>query len=465
MPVVEDPPVVTTNSLGGLRRTGSYSAGGFLRPPVEHWRRQIQSGIAAPPIVHEGAVLVGTVGGRILSLHGGSGAVGWEYSVGETIAATPVAAADTVYVVDVLGRLHAIDAMTGRSRWTRDVQGSVATSPGVTRNRIFVLSDSAMTVFDRESGDIERTLPVHDARSFAVDGGVAYLALSGGTVLAFADGEELWRAETGAQWRAGPVVLDETLLLAASDGRLVALSRADGSAVGEAEESVDVVPNGVAAADLVYAAASDGLLRAYSVEDLTAKWSFRGLTGYVGPPTIAGSVVYAVSYLGEVTAVDAADGTHVFAFDTGIRAVGHVVPTEKGIFVAGEDGGLALLAPGNELDQPADPRREAGDVVRIPVGETVTRPVPSDRDILLFAPDRNGTYQVSLPDQSSVEMVVDLYDSDGVKITSNLDKVSLEATLTHRLDSGEEYVLEVYPVRDGLSGLSYSIEISVLRRE
>lgn len=464
-PVVEESPVVTTNSFGGLRRTSSYSDGGFVNPPAEYWRRSVQSGIAAPPVVHEGSVLVATVSGQILSIHSGSGAVGWVYAVGEAVAVPPVAAADAVYAVDVRGGVHAIDAMTGLSKWVRDVDGSVATSPGVTRNRLFVVSESSLTVFDRESGEIERTFPVEGARNFAVDGGVTYLALTEGTVLAVVDGEELWRATTGSRWRAGPILLDDTLLVASADGRIVAFSRDDGGVTSTTEKPVDVVPNGIAAADLMVAASADGLLRAYSPGDLTVRWSYRGVSGFVGAPSIVGSVVYAVSYLGEVAAVSAADGVPLFSFDTGTRAVGSVIPTEEGILVSGEDGTFVLLAPGNDREQPAGPSQDTGGVVRLPVGESLTREVPSERDLFLFAPGRDGTYQIRLPDQASVEMVVDLYDSDGVQIASNLDKVALESTLTHRLTAGEEYLLEAYPVRDGLSGRRYSIEVSSLRQD
>jgi hypothetical protein len=104
-------------------------------------------------------------------------------------------------------------------------------------------------------------------------------------------------------------------------------------------------------------------------------------------------------------------------------------------------------------------------VLPVTVGRELRRPVPESRDLLILEAPRDGTYEFALPLQSTVEMVVDVYDSEGIEIASNLDKVSLAASFTHRLSADEEYLLEVYPVRADLVGQEYALAVTLLRAE
>ena len=463
-PRTDVPTVVTSNYLGDLRRTASYSVSGFSRPPVVYGRTALPGAVIASSVAHEGNVLAATVSGQLLSIHAGTGVIGWSYEVGESVAATPVAAADSAYVLDVGGTVHAVDAATGRQRWTRSLGAIVSAAPGITRSRLFVLSSEALVLIDRESGEIETTVPISDGQSFAVARGIAFVARRDGSIVAVdtADGGRHWTAAGPERLRAGPVVIDGAVFVGFAGGIIHRLDGETGEVAAEATLGSGATPVGIAAGTQIYVADVRGSVYALSPEDLTELWSYEGTIGYSGPPSVVDGLVYLATDLGEVLALSP-DGRVVFSDDVGAGLVGGLLPVQDGLIALGERGELILLGPGGEVAAQPESREETGDFVGLRVDEAVTRPVPSSQDLYIFSPPQDGTYQLVLPDQESVEMVVDLYDSDGVELQSNLDKVSLAPTLTVRLEGEARYIIEAYPVRDGLAGRTYTIQVTLLR--
>jgi outer membrane protein assembly factor BamB len=416
------------------------------------------------------AFYIGTIGGQVVRLHAGSGTIEWTYPVGDSIASSPVVAEDTVYVFDVTGKLHTIDRNTGTGEWSQTVAGPISYSPGITRNALYVLSDSGLlSVIDRETRSLELELEVGGAAvaAFAVDGGTIYHTDGSTTVVArsSADGSELFRNNGATALRAGPVVAEDYIVLAYADGTIALVDRVTGDIVRETAGPSGISPGGLAMADDLFVTTVDGAVHAYSLPDLTAIWRHEGPSGYPGPVSVAGGLVYALSGMGELYCIDATDGVELYRFDTGVRTSAPATPIDAGVLVVGETGSVQLLVPGGgETPQPVD-ESESGGITQIELGTALTRPVPQDRDLLIFAPERTGTYEIRLPSQGDVEMIVDVFDSQGAQVASNLDKVSLDSTFAYRFQGDQEYLFQVQPVREGLAGQTYTMEVHLLRDE
>lgn len=463
-PPAQPAPIRTANALGGLERTSYYNVRGITVIPKEVWRYELGASILNAPLVDGGTVVAATATGALVSIH--AGAVEWVYRAGEAIVAPPVAAGDSVYVVDIAGAVHAVERSSGAAQWTVRLTGPVSMAPGVTREALYALSDGGVLyVLERETGKVRIEVETVRNAGFAVNGGVVYLAGADGSVVArsASDGGLIWQHGRDVSLRAGPVVVDEWVVVAFSDGVVQLLDKLSGTVSAEIDNAGDVSPYGLAAGESLYVATTDGRLHSYSLPGLRASWTYHAVSGYTGPVGVSREVVYAVTDFGDLSGISIPDGTELFRYDTGLKAIGPPTPVDGGILIAGEDGLVVRLEPG-DLDV-APPEQAAAGIVRVSTDQPVTRPVPGERDILVFTPERGGTYEIRLPNQGEVEMIVDVFDEDGAELGSNLDKVSLDSNLSVRMQAGTNHILEVYPVRTGMTEHTYTLKVVLLRDE
>jgi len=101
------------------------------------WRVPVPEGIASPPLLDTGWVLIGTRQGRVLALHADDGRTLWAAEVGAPVTVRPFAAASGAYVSVSDGRVVSLNITDGTVRWER----RVGESPGdllVLEDRLFV---------------------------------------------------------------------------------------------------------------------------------------------------------------------------------------------------------------------------------------------------------------------------------------------------------------------------------------
>lgn len=149
----------------------------------------------------------------------------------------------------------------------------------------------------------------------AVDGEVAYVANHGGDVVAFsiADGQQLWRRDTGHKLLSGPTVAGDAVLVGTRDGRLLALSAKDGHTLWQANVSSEVIAAPAAYNGVVVVRTQDGRVVAYQLDNGDRLWtverSVPNLTMRgAAAPVIAAGRVYAGLDNGEVLALNLKTG-------------------------------------------------------------------------------------------------------------------------------------------------------------
>jgi outer membrane protein assembly factor BamB len=201
----------------------------------------------ASPSVTTGAVLVPYSSGEVYALRPESGRVLWSDSLVSLtrteglaslsdIGAAPVVDGDLAFVGSNGGRFVALDVRTGARAWEREI-GTVHAA-AVSGNTVFVVSlDQQVVALDRTSGAVRwiYQLPRYRNPEDRI-------------------GPIVW---------AGPVLAGGDLVLASSEGQLIAIDAASGQPAGAAD-----LPDGTAVAPIVangtlYVLTDDGRVTAY----------------------------------------------------------------------------------------------------------------------------------------------------------------------------------------------------------
>jgi len=186
---------VGEEKAGGRVRQDSVAfdlAGGGL---VRRWRRRLEAGIKAAPVVHRDRLYVADLGGTLHVFHRARGSLIWRHRAGAEILAAPLALADrvilaagdgvvtaldpggkplwryeagapvysspraaggVVYFGDNAGRLHAVDQVSGKRNWLfAGARYAIESAPLVTADRVvFGAWDGHLYALDRRTGKL-----------------------------------------------------------------------------------------------------------------------------------------------------------------------------------------------------------------------------------------------------------------------------------------------------------------------
>ena len=166
----------------------------------------------ASPAIEGNVAIIPYTSGEIFALRTDNGYPLWSESLGSVhaldsvtalshIKARPVIHKNRVILISHGGRMSAMDMRTGRSVWNKEIAG--IRSPAVTGNYIFLITtDNQLIALDDDKGDVlwAKQLPLHqnnDVKSEKI----------------------LW---------AGPLLTDQGLVIAGSDGRVLICSIQNG---------------------------------------------------------------------------------------------------------------------------------------------------------------------------------------------------------------------------------------------
>jgi outer membrane protein assembly factor BamB len=264
------------------------------------------------------------------------------------LTSRPVVVGDTVFVTTGLtnraidaedGGLFALDATTGDLRWAAMLPKGGSGTPAVADGLVFAGSnDRGLTAFDAASGDVEwRTETGAPVGTPAVTGGHVYVGDRAGTVHAFrrTDGNLRWRygqrpitsLVSDKRWwiRAKPAVTDDTVYVttgigegdgtSTDAGNLIALSRSGGEERWRYEYrpkygSYDMPRAPVVADGTVFV--GDATFHAVDAADGTRRWRFNSGHETVSAPAVHDGTVYVSSK--NVYALSADDGSERWRF-------------------------------------------------------------------------------------------------------------------------------------------------------
>ena len=207
---------------------------------------------------------------------------------------SPVLQADTVYVCDTRGRVRALVASNGDERWRTDLDIDVSAGVGLGDDLVLIASRKGEVVaLDRSSGKMLWRAQVSSEvlAPPAVEAGVVVVQSVDGKLVAFSSsaGKRLWSFERtepilSLRGTSTPVIVTDAVLTGFANGRLAALNLRDGRLVweipvaqpqgrSEIERLIDVDAPVLVTGRTLIAAAYQGKIVALSLEDGHLLWS------------------------------------------------------------------------------------------------------------------------------------------------------------------------------------------------
>jgi outer membrane protein assembly factor BamB len=203
------------------------------------WKVELGREVAARPTVSGDSVIVGTVGGTLVSLGLAQGMERWRLT-GQPPVLTPlVSDGSAVYVVapDGTVRAHAVDS--GEVRWRRPLPSGVP-RPDATRPLpspvlagdlvVVVLGDAGLFALAAQDGAVRWRQPLAQVLGLEAQGDVLYASTRKGEVLALglADGQVRWRQTPAPVLTSPPSFALGRVWVGTEDNLLLALSPQEG---------------------------------------------------------------------------------------------------------------------------------------------------------------------------------------------------------------------------------------------
>jgi outer membrane protein assembly factor BamB len=176
----------------------------------------------------------------------------------------------------------------------------------------------------------------------------------------------VWRREFPSAFKAQPVVVDDLLILAGTDGVIRGLERADGRYRWEFPTGGEILATPALARDRLIVGSGDGVIRALSLAGKLL-WATRVDAPVYGVPVVAGETVYVGDNQGRMHALAVADGTRRWTFARADYAIEAAPAVAKNALVFGAwDGMLYALnrADGSLLWKTPGPKSSLGKAVR-----------------------------------------------------------------------------------------------------
>jgi outer membrane protein assembly factor BamB len=262
------------------------------------------------PALAGGSIFVAAADGTLARLDAASGRSLWRINAGAPLTAGVGADASTVAVAADKGVVMAFDA-NGKARWTAQASSEILSAPAVGQGLVVVRSvDNRIAAFDAESGArrwiAQRPTPpltLRSAPGIAIEGQTAYVALSGGRLLALAlgNGGARWEMAVGdprgtteleriADLSGLPVIAGTDVCAVAYQGRVGCFDMASGAPRWGREISSEV---GVGADErFVYVADERGAVTAFSRDAGASAWRNTRLANRrLSAPVAVGSAV------------------------------------------------------------------------------------------------------------------------------------------------------------------------------
>ena len=296
---------------GGPAHLGVYaSSAPTLR--VVRWRFRPGTKIVASPVVANGVVYVGSLGGTLDALRASGGTLLWRFPTKAAIASTAAVWDGVVVVPSIDGSVYGIDAANGRRRWRFATQGERRfTAPGIH-------GIPPSTELMPDPFDVFTSSP-------AIAGGVVYFGSGDHDVYALdaRTGALRWKFATGDVVHASPAVANGTVYIGSWDRNFYALDAATGALrwkyrTGDDHVTHNQIGIGSSAAvggGLVYFGARDSHVYALDARTGAVRWVHDDHGSWVmASPALAGGVLYfAASDEKKFFALDARTGREHFA--------------------------------------------------------------------------------------------------------------------------------------------------------
>jgi outer membrane protein assembly factor BamB len=284
--------------------------------PAPRWQQTLGAAAWASPVVHRGAIYVGTADGHFHALRAADGKEIWTWSDATPIYGTALVTEDAVFFVNERTELVRLDRRNGALRWR------VALDPA--------RQAAAKIPEDDTNGHLTAVPVLADGSLYAGSTDGRFFALDPAT------GNTRWRFNGNrSKVCAAAGVAGDRVLFGTFDGSLFALRKRDGGILWHLELPAAIVSAPVAYGNLAIVGGRDFLLHAYALADGREVWRQHFWVSWIeSTPRVVDGVLYiGSSDLRAVRALDPRNGAVLWSTDVYGAAWGSPLVTRDTIYM------------------------------------------------------------------------------------------------------------------------------------
>ena len=214
-----------------------------------------------------------------------------------------------------------------------------------------------------------------------------YVGSSDGKVYALdaVYGDKRWEFDTGGKIWTSPAVEDEVVYISNYEGRLYALSGQDGSLLWEIELPAAIASSPVVSGDTVFFGTFDHYLYAVDSDDGKEKWRFEGGNWFWATPVVKDNVVYAGCLDHSIYALEASTGRELWQFVADSPIVSTPVLLDSLLVAISDSGEMYVL------------RADSGVSERtVSIGYSVMAPLYAEEDMVYVHARDGGVYCIDV---------------------------------------------------------------------
>jgi outer membrane protein assembly factor BamB len=371
--------------------TSTASAGNLL------WQFNTGDKIRSSPAIVNGVVYEGSNNGIIYALNATNGSLIWQYNSGSQVESSAAVANGVVYVGILWdghnGYVIALNANTGSLIWRFLTNSGIESSPTVVNDTVYIGSfNGYIYALNATNGALIWSYFTGSSTfsSPSIVNGVLYQGADNGNVYALNanNGTLIWSYQTGSQVYSTPAIVDNVAYVCSDFGTVYALKVSDGSRIWQASigSGTDHSDDSPAVANgMVYIGARNGYYALNATDGkqiwfFTSPYSARQLQGYVySSPAVSGNVVYFGSCDSYVFALNAFNGSMIWAYRTGGFLFASPSVVNGVLYIGSYDGNIYAL--GTPINSPA------------PISQATTTPSPTPSPTPTTAPTQLPTPQ------------------------------------------------------------------------
>lgn len=299
------------------------------------------TGWTGQPVKLSDYVFVGSVGGYVYAFESATGRLRWKHRGGGMFKGSLCAYENRLYIGNTDNQLRCLDAQTGRTVWRVNTGKDLDSSPCVVDDRLYVAGESGhlrclvpqsgKQIWKRFVGGIGpgSILGSNGSEtSPAVADGQVFTATYDGVLFCVdaKTGVVQWRAKTGDDTDASPVVHDEFVYVCAEERApyLYCFARDSGRPVWRYDgKARGYYSTPAIAAGRLYVGAEDGRLHCVDARSGAQVWTFQTGAGVWSSPCVIDDRVVAPSRDGRVYCLDAASGRLIWS----LKLDGRIIST------------------------------------------------------------------------------------------------------------------------------------------
>jgi outer membrane protein assembly factor BamB len=257
----------------------------------------------------------------------------WQHSIGDGadgqfLKLIPAVRSDILFVGDRKGLLQARNSVNGESAWENKTSYNFSAGPGVGVHSIFMgTSHAEVIAFDKVTGEQKwnTRVPSEVLAVPVVARGMVFIRTTDGKIIALNEhnGSVVWTVEQSVpalsiRGTGNPLVIDDTLIAGAANGKLGAFQVSDGKALWEAtiampagrsevERLVDLDADPVERRGAIFIASYQGGTSSVSETDGDVIWRNEAVSSYTGLSTDM-RYIYISDTRGDVSQLDQRNG-------------------------------------------------------------------------------------------------------------------------------------------------------------